>query len=114
MSCFNTCLDYIYTNVIHTSIDLFLHEVGWCFVNAVHALGILRGQGRCGSHSIAAMSGDHLLIGFKASGDAYISSWTPQLQAQGETYAPPELSEPAMARIRFIVVVCHFSLYMHT
>ena len=77
MSSSNTCLDYIYANVIYASFDLFLHKVRWRLVDTVDTLSVLGSQGRSGRHRIAAMSGDHLLVGFEPSdryGVSFIAS----------------------------------------
>lgn len=68
---------------------------------SIDALGVLCSQ--CGGccHSIAAMSGDHFLVGFKPAGSSRIS-FNVYHSMFGKTHAPPELSDPATTRMRFM------------
>lgn len=71
-------------------------------MDVLDTLRILCRQSRRGRHSIAAMSGNDLLVGLEAA---------VQFSAQSRkhcnfhlTYAPPELSEPAMTNTRFLFI----------
>ena len=78
-------------------------------MNVLHAQSVLSREGCGGGHGIAAMGGEDFLIGFKAadyaevrssqSGDSWRYCW------EVRTYAPPELSEPAMTRTRGVVML---------
>ena len=59
---------------------------------------VLGGQGRGGSHGIAAMRRNHLLICLETPIEIFQLAHGP-LNFEG-TYAPPELSEPAITRTR--------------
>lgn len=78
-------------------------------MNASDTLCILRGQsGRC-SHSITAMSGYNLLVGLEASVSQTRISHLHHILGNLDSYAPPELSDPATTRIRLafaIFVMC--------
>ena len=73
-------------------------------MNAVDALSVLCSQGRRGSHGIAAMGGDHFLIGFEPSNCGALAPKFVFGKLE-RTYAPPELSEPAITSMRFIAGV---------
>lgn len=79
-------------------------------MNSKNARRILRSQSRRSSHGIAAMRRDNFLIGFEAPARCFAVSADP-LRCVGlarckrkSTHAPPELSEPAITRMRFMVV----------
>lgn len=69
-----TCLDDIDPNVTDASIDLPPHEIRRNLMNGVDAERVLRRQGCRGSHGIAAMGRDNLLVGFEPSGKAALAS----------------------------------------
>ena len=99
-----TCLDYVYADILHTSIDLLLDEVGRGLMDSIDSLSVLCSQRRCGGHGIAAMYGDHFLVGFKPTVISALAYFSATAEF-GQTDAPPELSEPAITSIRFIVDV---------
>lgn len=113
-----TSLDNVDSNIIHTSLDLLLDEFARNLMNRSHAQCVLCRQCSLRGHSIAAMSGDDFLIGFEAT-EAYMARISfyigeeRQSSALGEfTYAPPELSVPAITRIRFMMcstICCSYS-----
>lgn len=76
-----------------------------------YAKSILRSQSGRGCQGIAAVSGDDFLIGFQAAvsktGQYYVALLS---LLRGKTYAPPELSEPAMTRTRGGVIVIGIGL----
>lgn len=65
-TCYKICtsLHDIDANVIDACIDLLLHEFRWYVVDVKDFLSVLSSQCCRSGHSIAAMGGDHLLIGF--------------------------------------------------
>lgn len=61
----HTGLNDINPNILHTSINLLLHEFRRYFVDSADALRVLRSEGGCGGHCIAAMGCNDLLVGFE-------------------------------------------------
>lgn len=55
-------------SIFHHGTDLLLNETRRSDVHILHALRVLRSQGRRGRHSKASMCGECLLIGLKATG----------------------------------------------
>jgi hypothetical protein len=77
-----------------------------------NTLRVLSSQSRRRSHSITAMRRNDFLIGFEAPARLPVSAMCLCIAASGsplpqqnevQTHAPPELSEPAITRMRFIV-----------
>lgn len=68
-------------------------------MNAKDTLCVLRSQGRCRRHGIAAMRSNDLLVSFKTPD---VTGLVNKLIGVRErfTYAPPELSEPAITNTR--------------
>lgn len=76
-----------------------------------NTLSVLSSQGSRRGHSITAMRRNDLLIGFEAPARLPVSAMCLAVSKRkslattkrGQTHAPPELSEPAITRMRFIV-----------
>lgn len=70
-------------------------------MNIVNPFRVLRCQGRCRCHCVASMGGNDLLVRLETTGIIRYF-----LVDVGVTaYAPPELSEPAITRIRRVLMV---------
>jgi hypothetical protein len=80
-------------------------------MNPINTLGILSSESRRGGHGVAAMCRYDFLVGLEAPACLSLApicvcgmasrSFSPGVF----TYAPPELSEPAITKMRFISVV---------
>jgi hypothetical protein len=107
----DTSLDHINPNILNTSLDLLPHERCRRFMNPIDPLSILSSESRRGGHSVAAMCRYNFLVSLKAPACLSLApiyvcgmasrSFSPRVF----THAPPELSEPAITRMRFISVV---------
>jgi hypothetical protein len=96
----STCFDGISANVSDAGINLLGHKFGGCLMDRFDAKCILSSQGRCRSHSIAAVSCKDLLVGLQATVLRCLAEffgWSLDV-----TYAPPELSDPAITKTRFM------------
>lgn len=72
-----TGLDDIGPDVAETGVDLLSHERRRHFVDAMDALCVLRRQGCCRRHGIAAVRCDDLLIGLETPENASVSKQIP-------------------------------------
>jgi hypothetical protein len=79
-------------------------------MDSINTLSVLSGQSRRRGHGIAAMRRNHFLIGFEAPARLpsarcvlQLSKRKSQPHNKVKTHAPPELSEPAITRMRFMV-----------
>lgn len=95
------------SDVLQTSINLLLHKFRRDDENVLYAQRVLRREAcRC-CKCITAMCSENPLVSFKTSNLAflissmYYNNMFPQVL---RTYAPPELSDPAMTRTRFTIV----------
>jgi hypothetical protein len=108
-SLFYTSFDNINTNIFHNSLDLLLYKRRGSFVNPIHALSVLSSQSGRRSHGIAAMCRNDFLIGFEAPARfasarcVFKISKRKSVSRRRSTHAPPELSDPAITRIRFMI-----------
>lgn len=91
-----TRLDDVGADILNTRLDLLGHKVSRHDVDALNAEGVLRRESRGGRHSVAAMRGDDLLVGFKSPKWCLLDDVVSEMGVGCVTYAPPELSEPAM------------------
>ncbi len=71
----------------------------------VHALCVLGRQGSGRRHGIATVSGNDLLVCLQAAGQKSALSIESLHAVEITTNAPPELSEPAITRIRPATIV---------
>ena len=79
-------------------------------MDPINTLSILSSESRRGGHSVAAMCRYDFLVGLKAP---TCSSLAPMCLRYAKrkprdwsfTHAPPELSEPAITRMRFMLAV---------
>lgn len=78
-------------------------------MDIIDALGILRRQSSSSRHGITAMGGDNLLVRFETP-DLMVSCKVRMFWAIS-TYAPPELSDPAITSIRGIILTSRFGCY---
>lgn len=116
----HTCLDDINADVLNAGINLLADKSGRRVVDVIDALRVLRRQcSRC-RHSIAAVSRNHFLIGLEATRMQRVRvAVAPRRQSHlGRgfsrafgTYAPPELSEPAITRIRLLFMAPMFCCF---
>jgi len=110
-SAVNTSFDHINPNVLNTSLDLLSHERRWSFMDPINTLGILSSESRRGGHGVAAVCRYDFLIGLESPACLSLALLCVCGMASGSlspgvfTHAPPELSEPAITRMRFILVV---------
>jgi hypothetical protein len=110
-SLFYTSFDNIDTNIFHNSLDLLLYECRRGFVNPIDALSVLSSQSSRRGHGIATMCRDDFLVGFEAPARFAVSamclpshlSKRKSFPPQRSTHAPPELSDPAITRMRFMI-----------
>ena len=72
LNVFNTSFDDIYADIVNASVNLLFHKLWRCMMDACDACSILCGQGRRGSHGVAAMSRNDFLICFEAATYVYI------------------------------------------
>ena len=69
-------------------------------VNIEYALCVLCCQSGRRGHRVAAMNGDDFLVGFEAAAKEISKAGISHCDVCCRTYAPPELSDPAMTSIR--------------
>lgn len=70
----NTGLDNVDSDIVRASFDLLLYKRRRRLMDSINALGVLGSQSSRRSHGIAAMSGDHFLIGFEAPARFIVSA----------------------------------------
>lgn len=70
-----TRLDHVHTNILDDSINLLLQKLGRHVVNIVHGLRVLRREGCRGSHGVAAVGGDDLLVCLEAAAETRCVSY---------------------------------------
>jgi hypothetical protein len=61
-----TRLDNIYADILNDGVDLLPEKRGRHVVDVIDALCVLRREGRCGRHGVAAMDGNDLLVRLEA------------------------------------------------
>jgi hypothetical protein len=102
-----TRLDNIHPNILHHSINLLPQERCRDMVYIVHTPGVLRRERRRGRHGVAPVGGNDFLVCLEAasSGGTYksVGELNEKLK-EDQTYAPPELSEPAMTSTRLGII----------
>ena len=101
----NTCLDHINTNIITNGVKLLLQEGRWCMVNILYALCVLRCKSGGSSHGITPMRSNNFLVSFKATANIMSATIGGAGGRWEKAYAPPELSEPAITRIRLTAAI---------
>ena len=100
-----TGLHNIDTNVFANSINLLLHKIWWYMVDALHPESVLCCQCSRSRHCIVSMRCNDFLVCFQSAIVAVLAHWFCGWGGRKHAYAPPELSEPAITRIRFEVMV---------
>lgn len=111
-----TCFDGINANILDACVDLLPDEGRRRVVDIVHALRILSRESSRRGHRIASVSRNHFLVGLEATREQRVreSAVAPHALNRLEllrhclTYAPPELSEPAITRIRLPFMALDF------
>jgi len=106
-----TSLDNINADITRTSIDLLLDKRRGYLVDVIYTQCILSRKSRRCCHGIAAMSRNDLLVRFQAT---FSQNQLYELSNghSRSTYAPPELSDPAITNIRlmrFDMICCSFT-----
>lgn len=85
-------------------------------MDVFHRAGVLDCEGSRRGEGVAAMGRNHLLVRLETPENLVLAAWTERRVQPGtngsETYAPPELSEPAMTRTRPLAIAlgCSCSL----
>jgi hypothetical protein len=80
-------------------------------MDPINTLSVLSSESRRGGHSVAAMCRYDFLVGLESPACLSLAPLCVCGMASGNlapgvfTHAPPELSEPAITRMRFILVV---------
>ena len=66
-----TDLDHPGNDILEDGINLLAREIRGHIMDSLHTKGVLRGQGRRRSESIAAMGRDDLLVGLETPGNTF-------------------------------------------
>jgi hypothetical protein len=80
-------------------------------MNPINTLSVLSSESRRGGHGVAAMCRNDFLVGLQSPACLSLAPICVCDMASGSfspgvfTHAPPELSEPAITRMRFMLVV---------